>query len=165
MSHWTLIQPSSPSSPITRPRPGGGPSCRHQNKDQLQGCASVPSCREGLGEQPCHCAQTPCTHTTPPNTSQHTPCTKHQTPASRSRGVWGRLSSQIAPLLGPCRDQAAQPSGHPAPQPPQSLTGLRSLQIWNEHLFSSPCTCLSFLSESCFWRALPGHSRTHGFLT
>lgn len=40
VSHWTLIQPSSPSSPITRPRPGGGPSWKSKNTDQVRECVS-----------------------------------------------------------------------------------------------------------------------------
>lgn len=35
VSHWTLIHPSSPSSPMTLPRPGAGPSWTEHTQGQI----------------------------------------------------------------------------------------------------------------------------------
>lgn len=94
MSHWTRIHPSSPRSPITRPRPGGGPSwgARAQTGQGPRArAARLP-----------RVAVTPHTALSRPAGAQLTasPATEHQQQAG-SRPL-GERRVGTSPALAPC---------------------------------------------------------------
>lgn len=148
VSHWTLIHPSSPSSPITRPRPGGGPSWESKNKDWLRGWWQ-------------HYAQTLSQQRAPNplNTHIYKVYTRTNLVFLHHR-VSGQSTSSLSVLSKPMqREDFLAWTCCPDPRPLQSLTGPQKLRNLKQaqHLLVPSCSSvfpqiLQLISTSHFYK-------------